>query len=263
MKVDDILRVVESVQERTQLPGRNYDILVSSDDVSVEMELVSENEPQYSILITSDTIRVLYAVDYDSDKYEKIKYYDSIDLLYYLSIFLFMTISLTMEITFNQLLSFLLLNEVNNWKDLILAICENINLNAEITEDGVEVEGITIAYNDDTHTFFYDENKFVMEDISYTSFVRAVFAIVSYIAGVMDIADTLFDVEEIEEEIPEMSDEDEEEGPIGGMGGGAPDDFEDNFGPPPVDTMDMETFEEPTEAVVTPDDTSDIDELIE
>ena len=160
---------------------------------------------------------------------------------------------------FNELLTIILLDDVYDWKTLIHAIAENVNLRCEIKDNYVTVEDVEIHYNGFENHIRIDKTDIRLESTDYTYIVEAMFKCVEYIANIMDVADDLFKVEEEQETVEE--DNVSEEGGMPTDGGDMDIDVDMEMpedsgeeGPAPVEPMETETFEEPQGPVVTMND---------
>lgn len=258
MTIDNILDVVTEFTKRLQLPESKYKFTVTSSNEVVELVIAIEDDVKSSLKITNGNIKVLYTDDYNADQYVAMEFLTPITLLYQISILFYAAVKDIIQIDFNELLSIILLDDVYDWKTLIKAIAENVNLRCEIKDNYVVVEDVEIHYNGFENHIRIDKTDIRLESTDYTYIVEAMFKCVEYIANIMDVADDLFKVEE-EQEVVEEDNVNEE----GGMPTGGNDmdidvdmDMPEESGEeaPPVEPMETETFEEPQGPVVTMDD---------
>ena len=262
MTIDNVLDVVTEFTKRLQLPESKYKFMVTSSNEVVELVISIEDDVKMSLKITNGDISVLYTDEYNSDQYVAMEFLTPITLLYQISILFYAAVKEVIQIDFNELLSIVLLEDVYDWKTLVLALAENCNMQCEIKDDKyVEVEGVPIHYSGFENHIWIDKTDIKLESTEYTYIVEAMFKCVEYIANIMDVADTFFNV--VEEEITE-EDNVVEEGGMPGEGGGDMDfdfdmdvDMPEEGGmeePAAVEPVETETFEEPQDAVVTMDD---------
>lgn len=261
MTIDNILDVVTEFTKRLQLPESKYKFMVTSSNEVVELVISIEDDVKSSLKITNGNIKVLYTDEYNADQYVALEFLTPITLLYQISILFYAAVKEVIQLDFNELLSIVLLEDVYDWKTLIYALAENVNLKAEIKEDKyVDVEGVEIHYNGFENHLRIDKTDIRLESTEYTYIVEAMFKCVEYIANVMDVADDFFKVEEEEDNVLEEPQEGEE-------GGGMPSEMdvdvdmdmsdmgeEEGGEPAPVEPVETETFEEPQGPVVTMDD---------
>ena len=258
MTIDNIKDVVTEFTKRLQLPESKYKFMVTSSNEAVELVISIEEEVKMSLMITNGNIKVLYTDDYNSDKYVAMEFLTPITLLYQILIMFYATIKDVAQIDFNELLSITLLEDVYDWKTLIYALSENLNLSCEIVDDKyVDVEGVEIHYSGFENNIRIDNTEIKLEDTEYTYIVEAMFKCMEYIANILDVADDLFHVPE---EVPAdgMIDEGDNvsEGGVNidmDMDMEAPEEGGTEE-PEPVEPMENETFEEPQGPVVTMDD---------
>lgn len=255
MTIENIFNVVSEFTNRLQLPESKYSFITTSNSDIVEFILLVENKIKLSLQINNGNINVLYTNDYNANKYSNLEFQTPITLLYQLCVIFFANTKEVIQIDFNELLSVILMETIHDWKTLIFALSENLNLKAEIQNSSVNVEGVEIHYSGFENKIKIDNTEIVLENMDYISVVEAMFKCMEYIANIMDIADTLFQVVPEEEEIDEVDNVSEE-----GDGGDTNIDIDmeipDNQSsePAPVEPMENETFEEPQDAVVTMDD---------
>lgn len=258
MTIDNINDVVTEFTKRLQLPESKYKFMVTSSNEVVELVITVEDDVKSSLKITNGNIKVLYTDEYNADQYVALEFLTPITLLYQISILFYAAVKEVVQIDFNELLSILLLDDVYDWKTLIHAIAENVNLRCEIKDNYVTVEDVEIHYNGFENHIRIDNTDIRLENTEYTYIVEAMFKCVEYIANIMDVADDLF---KVEEEEPIEEDNVTEEGEMPPMGGGDMDVDVDMEMPEeggeeaaPVEPMEAETFEEPQGPVVTMDD---------
>lgn len=260
MTIDNINDVVTEFTKRLQLPESKYKFTVTSSNEVVELVIAIEDDIKSSLKITNGNIKVLYTDDYNADQYVAMEFLTPITLLYQISILFYAAVKDIIQIDFNELLTILLLDDVYDWKTLVHALAENLNMRSEIKDDFVTVEDVEIHYNGFENHIRIDKTDIRLESTDYTYIVEAMFKCVEYIANIMDVADNLFKVEE-EPEIVE-ADNVTEEGdiPTGSMPSDMDVDVDMDMGEesgeeaPPVEPMEAETFEEPQGPVVTMDD---------
>lgn len=261
MTIDNINDVVTEFTKRLQLPESKYKFTVTSSNEVVELVIAVEDEVKSSLKITNGNIKVLYTDKYNADQYVAMEFLTPITLLYQISILFYAAVKEVIQLDFNQLLTIVLLDDVYDWKTLVHAIAENLNMRTEIKDDFVTVEDVEIHYNGFENHIRIDKTDIKLESAQYTFIVEAMFKCVEYIANIMDVADDLFKVEEE----PEVIEEDNvsEEGGMGGMPSDMDIDVDMDMGDmgeeggeeaAPVEPMETETFEEPQGPVVTMDD---------
>lgn len=255
MEIENILDVVTEFTKRLQLPESAYDFIVTSGNENVELVILNGEDVKISVNITNGNIKVLYTDDYTADKYVAMEFRTLIELLYQLCIIFYSNVIEIVQIDFNKLLSIILMEDVYDWKTLLYALAENLNLMAEIRDDYVVIEGTEIRYSAYLNRINLAGNEINLSDGKYTTLVEALFKCVEYIAVLMEVEDNLFQVQE-EEIIEEEPDNVAEEG-----GGDMDIDVdmempleEGGEEPAPVEPMENETFKEPQGAVVTMDD---------
>ena len=260
MTIDNINDVVTEFTKRLQLPESKYKFTVTSSNEVVEFVIAVEDDVKASLKITNGNIKVLYTDEYNADQYVAMEFLTPITLLYQISILFFATVQKVVQIDFNELLTILLLDDVYDWKTLVHALAENLNMRSEIKDDFVTVEDVEIHYNGFENHIRIDKTDIRLESTDYTYIVEAMFKCVEYIANIMDVADNLFKVEE-EPEIVEADNVTEEgDVPTGSMPSDMDIDVDMDMGEeggeetPPVEPMETETFEEPQGPVVTMDD---------
>ena len=264
MVIEDIQRVVTEFIKRVQLPESNYTLSQNTDNNFIEFKIAIDDKLYYCLSIDNGSLRVLYSDGYTSDKYYTQTFTSPIMLLYELCIIFYSAICNTVEMTFNDLLTVVLLNEITNWKELVVALAENLGISAHTENDVAVIDDLTIEYNESIGRLSFGSNEFELEQDSYTSLVEGIFSVVEYVANLQDKADSLFssnneNIIEDDKTIPEedmdanlsIDDSDIDSEAMddlieGGEGEEIPD----------VDSVpasDMETFEAPQEAVITPD----------
>lgn len=268
MDIETIENVCKEFTKRLQLPESRYDFIITSNTETVELIINVDNEVATSLSIGNGSIKVLYNNDYNSDEYLAITFLTPVSLLYYLCVFFYKTVLEITELSFNELLSVILLDDVYDWKTLVFSLCENLGINATISEspyeeDIVDIEGMALHFSGFLGLITINDVEIKLADKEYTTVVEAMFKCVEYVANVMDLADNLFIVPEESDNVMEGQMEDETGAPSGGMGGDMDIDMDMDMGgdnvmegeePEPVEPMENETFEEPQGAVVTMDD---------
>ena len=266
MDIETIQNVVEEFTKRVQLPESRYDFVVTSNSETVELLINVDGSVGCSLSIGNGSIRVIYNNDYDSDEYLSIQFITPVTLIYYLSVFFYKTVLEVTTLTFNELLSVVLLEDIDDWKTLVFAICENLSMQCEILEgpheeDCVMIEGMKLHFSGFINLITINDIEIKLEDHEYTTVVEAMFKCVEYVANILDVADNLFVVNEEPDNVIEGEIEEPNEGPSGGpgdmdidmnmdMGGEEPMPEEAE----PVETVENETFEEPQGPVITVDD---------
>ena len=146
---------------------------------------------------------------------------------YYLSVFFYKTVLEVTTLTFNELLSVVLLEDINDWKDLVYALCENLSLQCDISEnpheeDYVTIEGMKLHFSGFINQITINDIEIKLPDHEYTTVVEAMFKCVEYVANILDVADNMFVVEEPEDNVMEGEmGEDEMGGEEAGDEGGA------------------------------------------
>lgn len=257
MTIDNINDVVTEFTKRLQLPESKYKFMVTSSNEIVELVITVEDDVKSSLKITNGNIKVLYTDEYNADQYVALEFLTPITLLYQISVLFYAAVKEVVQIDFNELLSILLLDDVYDWKTLIHAIAENVNLRCEIKDNYVTVEDVEIHYNGFENHIRIDNTDIRLEKAEYTYIVEAMFKCVEYIANIMDVADDLF---KVEEEEPIEEDNVTEEGGMPSAGGDMDIDVDVDMPEEggeevaPVEPMEAETFEEPQGPVVTMDD---------
>lgn len=266
MEIQDIQRVIETFIERLQLPESNYSLTTNTDNTFVEFNIALGDELQYCLSIDNGSLRVLYGKDYTSETYYTQTFNSPISLLYQLCVIFFVAVGKQSEMTFNDLLTVILLDEITNWKELAVALAENLGLQAHTENNKVIIEGVTITYDDWIGRITFGENEFEIDKDGYTNLVEAIFSIVEYLANINDKADSLFDESNnvIEEPEPPVEDDepqmnipagDFEEPNMGGLSDVDMDSLlEDDEDTEPVEPVENTDFSEPIGPVITPDD---------
>jgi len=262
MTIDNILDVVTEFTKRLQLPESKYKFMITSSNEVVELVISVEDDVKISMKITNGNISVLYTDEYNSDQYVAMEFLTPITLLYQISILFYAAVKEVAQIDFNELLSIVLLDDVYDWKTLIHAIAENVNLECEIKDNYVTVEDVEIHYNGFENHIRIDKTDIKLDSTDYTYIVEAMFKCVEYIANIMDVADDLFKVEEEPQDGLLEEGENVAEGGPGGMPSDMDIDVdmemppEEGGGEEPaaVEPVETETFEEPQGPVVTMDD---------
>ena len=187
MVIDDIQRVVDEFIKRLQIPESKYTFATNNSSDFVELVINVKDEDsegysvRYSLSIGNGSIRVIYTDEYDSDKYIALDFLTPITLLYQLCVLFFGAVKNVSTLSFNDLLSIVLLEDVWDWRTLALGLCENLNMNCDIYLDGVDIGGVKIKYVPYTHTFTIDDIEIVLDDNEYTSVVEATFKCVEYV----------------------------------------------------------------------------------
>jgi hypothetical protein len=257
MTIDNIETTIYEFIKRLQLPESEYSFGVNCNNDVIEFMIFNNTKLAFSASISNGSIRVIYDNNYGSIDYLSLKFLTPITLLYYLCIFFFSAVHESFDLNFNDVLSIILLNEIYDWKSLIQGLSDNLGLSFKRIDNYVCVNDIPIRYNNFTNTIKINDTEIKIKKSDYCSIVEDMFKCVEYIANLMDSADNLFLVEE---EINNLLEEDEN------------DDVEDNSdfdfdvdvdmtetaesenAPEPVKPVENETFEEPQEAVITPED---------
>ncbi len=259
MTIDTIQTVVDEFIKRLQLPESRYSFAVNNNNDAVELIIFVDEEAKCALGIGNGTIRVVYDDKYDSDRYAIQKFLTPVMLLYYLCMFFYISVSDVSTLSFNDLLSVILMNEVYDWKTLVQGLSENLGMTYREVEHGVEIDDVPVHYMAFTNTITIDTQEIKLMDSTYTSVVEAMFKTVEYIANIMDVGDNLFSDENYSEDV-EMDNLIETDGE--GTGGSSPEmnlDMDIDMGegevaPEPVEPMENETFEEPQGPVVTMED---------
>lgn len=260
MTIDNIQVVIYEFVKRLQLPESRYSFSVNNNNDSIELIIFIDDEARCALGIGNGTVRVVYSDLYDADRYAVQNFLTPVTLLYYLCMFFFISVSTVSIMTFNDLLSVVLMNEVYDWKTLIQGLSDNLGMSFAEEEKGVSINDIPIHYIPFTNVIKIDSQEVKLLDSTYTSVVEAMFKTVEYVANIMDVADNLFNDENYPEEENNLLEEGDEEGSEGGNMGGNLDmdidinkDEESNVieSPEPVEPMENETFEEPQGPVVT------------
>lgn len=264
MTLDDIQRTVEEFTKRLQLPESKYSFAVNIGNEAVEFIIFVNDAAKMSVSIGNGTLRVLYTDGYNSDKYASQKFLTPITLVYWLCILFYGAVASVSEMSFNDLLSVIFLNDIYDWRTLAEGICENVGMEFDRRDDSIFINGVELSYNGFLNQVRIDNQEIKLENSEYTTAVEAIFKCVEYVANVMGAADDLFKDENYEEEENNLLEEEGAEAPGGGMpsmdmdvdfgGGEMP---EEGEAPAPVPPMENETFEEPQSPVV------EIDDLIE
>ena len=262
MTIDNISDVVNEFVKRLQLPESEYKFTVTSTNETVELIIAIGDNVKCSLNITNGNIKVLYADDYTSENYIALEFLTPVSLLYQLCILFYAAVKDVVQINFNDLLGIILLNDIYDWKTLVSALAENLDLEVEIKDDYVIVEDLEIHYSGYLNELRIGDTEIKVKGTEYTDIVEAMFKTIEYIANIMEVADNLFVVEEEPEQGPVGEEEDNVM-----EGGGMPSemdvdvdmdmgDMEEEGGeePAPVEPVENEDFSEPQEAVVTMDD---------
>lgn len=268
MDIEIINDVVTEFTKRLQLPESRYDFIVTSNAETVELLINVDGAVASSLSIGNGSIKVIYNNDYDSDEYVAIQFITPVSLIYYLSVFFYKTVLEVTTLTFNELLSVVLLEDVYDWKSLVYGLCENIGMMCDIQEgpyeeDCVIIEGMKLHFSGFINQVTINDVEIKLEDHEYTTVVEAMFKCVEYVANILDVADNMFVVEE--EPVNVMEGEMTEDMPPAPSGGGDMDmDIDMDMGgdmgmeegeePEPVETVENEDFTEPQGPVITVDD---------
>lgn len=268
MDIEIINDVVTEFTKRLQLPESRYNFIVTSNAETVELLINVDGAVASSLSIGNGSIKVIYNNDYDSDEYIAIQFITPVSLIYYLSVFFYKTVLEVTTLTFNELLSVVLLEDVYDWKSLVYGLCENIGMMCDIQEgpyeeDCVIIEGMKLHFSGFINQVTINDVEIKLEDHEYTTVVEAMFKCVEYVANILDVADNMFVVEE--EPVNVMEGEMTEDMPSAPSGGGDMDidvdmDMGDMGGeeameePEPVEPMENEDFTEPQGPVITMDD---------
>lgn len=256
MTIDTINDVVNEFVKRLQLPECNYSFGISNSENIVELLIMLDENLKVSLSIGNGTIRVIYNDEYSADNYMVLKFLTPITLLYYLCIFFYKVVYSYSDLTFNDVLSVVFLNDIYNWKTLVQGLAENLGMDFIEDEHYVAVNDVEIRYNSFTNTIKIDTQEISLQDTCYTTLVEAMFKCVEYIANIMEVADNLFNVEQEESNVIEEEGEDAE---------GEETNIDIDVNAPsseggeietaePVETVENETFEEPQGPVVTMDE---------
>ncbi len=264
MDIETIQSVTEEFTKRLQLPESRYDFVITSNTETVELLINVDGSVACSLSIGNGSIKVIYNNNYNSDEYVAIQFITPVTLIYYLSVFFYKTVLEVITLTFNELLSVVLLEDIYDWKTLVYAICENLNMQCEILEgpheeDCVMIEGMKLHFSGFINLITIDSIEIKLEDHEYTTVVEAMFKCVEYVANIMDVADNMFSIEEEPDNVVEGEFE-ENDDPSGGMNMDMDVDMDmggEDMGPEEpesVETVENETFEEPQGAVITVDD---------
>jgi len=259
MTIDIINEVLDEFVKRLQIPECNYSFAVNSNENLTELIIMVDGVMKTSISIGNGTMRVIYNDDYSSDDYLILNFLTPVTMIYYVCVLFYKSIHDTNDIDFNDILSIVFLNEIWDWKTLLQGLSENLGMSFIDYDKYVEIEGVEIHYNGFVNQIRIDTQDIKLQDNNYTTIVEAMFKCVEYIANIMDVADNLFKAEEEVEESNVIEEEGEETG-----GGGGPEtnlDLDVNVPEEgggeeaePVETVEMETFEEPQGPVVTMDE---------
>lgn len=265
MDIEIINDVVTEFTKRLQIPESRYDFIITSNTETVELIINVDDSVKCSLSIGNGSLKCLYNDEYNSDEYISIQFLTPITLLYYLLVFFYKTVLEVSELDFNELLSIILLENVVDWKTLVLALCENVNLSCEIfdnphEEEYVEIEGMKLHFAGYVNRIVMNDIEINLKDHQYTTVVEAMFKCVEYVANIMDVADNLFNVEEEQDNLTEMIEE-TEGGPAGGGSmnidmdmGDMPENDMGPEEPEPVEPMPNEDFAEPQGPVVEVED---------
>ena len=258
MTIDNIQNLTEEFVKRLQIPEARYSFSVANSNDFVELIITVDDEVTTSLSIGNGTIKVLYSDDYDSDKYVALNFLTPVSLLYQLSVFFFAAVSEVVTFNFNDLLKIILFEDnMNDWKDLAYALCENLMLSCEIGDGIVNIEGTEIRYIPYLSKIIMNDTEIELEDNEFSTVTDAIFKCVEYIANLAGVADDLFQMEEEEDNlIPEEGEMEEGMPPMGGGDMDIDVDMPEEEGgeAEPVEPMENETFEEPQGPVVTMDD---------
>ena len=258
MTIDNIQNLTEEFVKRLQIPEARYSFSVANSNDFVELIITVDDEVVTSLSIGNGTIKVLYSDDYDSDKYVALNFLTPVSLLYQLSVFFYAAVSEVVTFNFNDLLKIILFEDnMNDWKDLAYALCENLMLSCEIGDGTVNIEGTEIRYIPYLSKIIMNDTEIELEDNEFSTVTDAIFKCVEYIANLAGVADDLFQMEEEEDNlIPEEGEMEEGMPPMGGGDMDIDVDMpeEESGEAEPVEPMENETFEEPQGPVVTMDD---------
>ena len=259
MTIDNVQDTVFEFVKRLQLPESKYSFSINSNSDMVELIISVEGKMKSSLSIGNGTLKVLYDDNYGALDYVSQNFLTPISLLYYLCIFFFSAVSDISDMTFNDVLTVVLINDVYDWKTLIQGLSDNLGLSFRKIENYVTVNDVPISYNGFVNHIKIDKTEIKLEKSDYCSVVEAIFKSVEYVANLMDSADNLFTAVEEENNLLEEEEEENEEAPVDSGSDIDMDIDVDMMGesessPEPVEPMENETFEEPQGPVVTPED---------
>ena len=269
MDIETIQNVTEEFTKRLQLPESRYDFVITTNSETVELLINVDGFVGSSLSIGNGSIKVIYNNDYNSDEYVAIQFLTPVSLIYYLSVFFYKTVLEVTTLTFNDLLSVVLLEDINDWKDLVYALCENLSLQCDISEnpheeDYVTIEGMKLHFSGFINQITINDIEIKLPDHEYTTVVEAMFKCVEYVANILDVADNMFVVEEPEDNVMESEMGEDETGGMPSGGGGMDVDVDMDMGdmggeetmeePEPVEPVENEDFTEPQGPVITMDD---------
>lgn len=253
MTTDDIKRVVEKFITYLQLPESPYTLTESDSSDEVEMQIAKGEELLAAVSITNGSVSILYNGDYDDNKFFKHDFQSPIYLLYIISVVYYSTVCKEISISFDDLMTIVIGEEITNWKDLTVNLAKAVMLNAEADMDDVLLENKKLSYDDYNGKIEYGSLEFQIEPYSYTQLIEAIFLIVEYVATIKETQDSLF-TDEAKDNLIEEEQESEEDV---GMGGGS-------FSPPPMDDFggddiigDGDFGDEGAPEPVTPEDALD------
>ena len=128
MTIDNIQDTVFEFVKRLQLPESKYSFSINSNSDMVELIISVEGKMKSSLSIGNGTLKVLYDDNYGALDYASQNFLTPISLLYYLCIFFFSAVSDISNMTFNDVLTVVLINDVYDWKTLIQGLSDNLGL---------------------------------------------------------------------------------------------------------------------------------------
>lgn len=229
MIIDDIKRTCDNFVKYLQLPNSPYTILESDSSDEIEIQICKGDKLLTAITITLGTVKILFNGEFDEEKFFTKSFNSPIYLLYILLIVYYTVVGENVDLSFNDLLTIVLDDEITNWKDLAISLSNKCMLDCESDMLEVIIEDKKLSYDEGTGIITYGSLEFPIDSSSYTQLVESVFLIIEYIATVKDTQDSFLSEESEEKLIEEENENNEEESfPMGGgmdMPLGGDDDF--------------------------------------
>jgi len=213
MKFESTKRVVEEFTNRLHIPNSDFNLLVGGGENGCEVTLAMDGTVLLNLMVTVSDIRVVYTNDYESIDYESQEYNTSVDLVYYLLIFIYSTLlknGTGEDLGFNDFLSLVLSSTVTDWKSLFEAIAMNLGMICRTEEDFVVLADMPVTLNPFSGEIVVDDMTFTYDHNSYTELIRAIFMIMSYFAVLMQKEDSMFEIDEQVENLEEAEEAMEE-----------------------------------------------------
>lgn len=207
MDFDNVKRTVDEFTKRLQIPNSDFSVTENGGEDSCELTVLIDNQIILNLSISSGIIKVVYTNDYESLDYEAQEFDCTVDLIYYLTVFVFSVLlknsSEEVEYTFNDFLSLVLSSTITDWKSLVEALCVNLGILCSVEDDFVMIGDMTMVYNPFTHEASLDDMVFPLDGNNYIQVVKGIFLIVSYIAVLMQKDGSMFEIDKNIENLKE------------------------------------------------------------